>query len=164
MLTSGKASVHVEATPDRLYRLVADVTRIGEYSPECRKARWLDGSDRAAPGARFRGDNVATTLLRWSRTCEVLVADTGREFTFRTLPTWRYRDSTVWSYRLRPSGTGTDVTESYEVVLVPPRPVMAAIRRLLPHHLDMRPHLVRTLEALKRSAEAGVRGSPAPPS
>jgi hypothetical protein len=164
MRTSGEVTVHVAAAPDRVYRLVADVGRIGEFSPECREARWIGGADHAAPGARFRGRNVATAMIRWSRTCEVLVADDGREFTFRTVPTWRYRDSTVWSYRLRPSGDGTEVSESYEVVLLPPRPVLAVIRRFLPHHLDMRPHLCRTLEALARAAEIDARCRPVPPS
>jgi hypothetical protein len=60
----------------------------------------------------------------------------------------------VWCYRFQPAGDGTDVTESYEVVKLPPRPLLALYRHLLPHHMDMRPHLRRTLEAIKRTAEA----------
>lgn len=29
------------------------------------------------------------------------------------------RDSTLWTYRLRPAGSGTSVTESYEVCWIP---------------------------------------------
>jgi hypothetical protein len=83
----------------------------------------------------------------------VLTAEPGREFSFRTIPTRRYPDSTVWRYRFQPAGDGTDVSESYEVVKLPPRPVLAVYRRLLPHHMDMRPHLRRTLEAIKQTAE-----------
>ncbi len=158
MRTSGQVTVHVDASPGDVYDLVADVTRIGELSPECRRAQWLDNARRAAPGARFRGRNVANKVCRWSRICEVLTVDPGREFSFRTVPTPTKPDSTVWRYRFEPAGDGTDVTESYEVVKLPPRPLLALYRRLLPHHMDMRPHLRRTLEAVKRTVEAHVAG------
>ncbi len=159
MRTSGQVTVHVEAPPGAVYDLVADVTRIGEFSPECRRAEWLDDARRAAPGCRFRGRNIANKLSRWSRTCEVLTANAGREFSFRTVPAPTKPDSTVWCYRFQPAGDGTDVTESYEVVKLPPRPLLALIRRLFPHHMDMRPHLRRTLEAIKRTAEADAVGT-----
>jgi Polyketide cyclase / dehydrase and lipid transport len=159
MRTSGQVTVHVEAPPGAVYDLVADVTRIGEFSPECRRAEWLDDARRATPGARFRGRNIANKLSRWSRTCEVLTANGGREFSFRTVPAPTKPDSTVWCYRFQPAGDGTDVTESYEVVKLPPRPLLALYRHLLPHHMDMRPHLRRTLEAIKRTAEANAVGT-----
>ncbi len=154
MRTSGSVMVQVDAPPARVYDLVADITRIGEFSPECRGARWLGEVRQPAPGARFRGRNVASPLLRWSRTCEVVTADPGREFSFRTLPTPAKPDSTVWRYRFEPAGSGVEVTECYEIVKPPPRPVLALYRRLLPHHLDMRPHMRRTLEAIKHTAES----------
>lgn len=163
MLTSGQVTVHVEASPGAVYDLVADVTRIGEFSPECRRAEWLDDARRATPGARFRGRNIANKLSRWSRTCEVLTANAGREFSFRTVPAPTKPDSNVWSYRFQPAGDGTDVTESYEVVKLPPPPLLALYRHLLPHHMDMRPHLRRTLEAIKRTAEADAAGTADPP-
>jgi hypothetical protein len=156
MRTSGEVTVHVDGPAEAVYDLVADVTRIGEFSPECRRAEWLGDACEAAPGARFRGRNVGSKLARWSRVCEVVTAEPGREFSFRTVPTLTYPDSTVWSYRFEPAGDGTDVTESYEVVKLPPRLVLALYVRLLPHHMDMRPHLRRTLEAIKRTVEAGT--------
>jgi len=154
MRTDGQVSEHVQASPEELYDLVADVTRIGEFSPECVAARWIDGEPPARPGMRFRGRNAATRLLRWSRLCEVVTAEPAREFSFRTVATVTKPDSTLWTYRFQPVDGGTDVTESYEIVKLPPRPVLALYRRLLPHHMDMRPHLRRTLESIKRAAEA----------
>ena len=75
---------------------------------------------------------------------------------FRTIPTWLKRDSTIWTYRFSAVIDGTEVAESYEIARLPPRPILALIRRLLPHHLDMRPDMQRTLEALKSTAERGV--------
>ena len=106
-------------------------------------------------GGRFRGHNAAK-WIRWSRRCEVVTADPGREFSFRTIPTWLKRDSTIWTYRFSAVPEGTEVAESYEITRLPPRPILALIRRLLPHHLDMRPDMQRTLEALKTTAERGM--------
>lgn len=59
MRTSGEVTIDIDADAMTLYGLVADVTKIGGFSPECRKARWQRGSSTAIPGSRFRGDNVA---------------------------------------------------------------------------------------------------------
>lgn len=152
MRTAGEARIVIGSAPSTLYDVVADVTRIGELSPECHAARWQDGASTAVVGARFRGRN-ASGWIRWSRRCEVVTADPGREFTFRTIPTWIKRDSTLWTFRLTPVDGGTEVVESYEITRLPPRAIVALIRRLLPHHLDMRPHMERTLEALKSIVE-----------
>jgi len=47
----------VAAAPDVLYGLVADVTRMGEWSPENEGGTWLGGATTATPGARFRSQN-----------------------------------------------------------------------------------------------------------
>jgi hypothetical protein len=51
MRTSGQVTVHVEAPPEAVYDLVADVTRIGEFSPECRRAEWSTTPDGRPPAA-----------------------------------------------------------------------------------------------------------------
>ena len=158
MRTDGQVTEHIDASAEELYDLVADVTRIGEFSPECRQAEWIGGGPPAAPGARFRGRNAASRLLRWARVCEVVTAEPAREFSFRTITTVLRPDSTVWTYRFEAAGDGTDVTEAYEVVRLPPRPLLALYRRLLPHHMDMRPHLERTLASIKHAVEAGGAG------
>jgi hypothetical protein len=43
----------IAATPDTLYALIADVTRIPEFSPEILECRWLDGATGPAVGARL---------------------------------------------------------------------------------------------------------------
>ncbi|MCW2712672.1 MAG: hypothetical protein JWP24_2866 [Marmoricola sp.] len=62
-------------------------------------------------GAVFRGRNRVRLAARWSR-CEVVAAEPGRAFAFRTLPERldpSRRDSTTWSYRLEPTADGTRV-------------------------------------------------------
>jgi len=48
-------TVTMHASPERIWALVSDVTRIGRYSPETFEAEWLDGATGPAVGARFRG-------------------------------------------------------------------------------------------------------------
>lgn len=151
--TSGSVECRVDAPPAAVYAMVSDVTRTGEWSPECRRCEWVDGADRAAVGARFRGWN-RSGLVRWSRLCEVVAAEPGRKFAFRTIPDRLTRDSTTWRYRLTSDGDGTLVTQSYEINRMPGFPVNLVMRTLLRHHGDMRPQMTETLERIKAIAEA----------
>jgi hypothetical protein len=146
-------SKDISAGADELYELIADVTRIGDWSPECRSARWLDGATHARVGARFRGVN-RWGLVRWARLCEVTVAEPGRRFAFRTVPTWLMRDSTSWRFDLEPlSDGGTRVVESYQVLRALPTLMQRwLVSVLMPHHFDMRPHMASTLDRLAAAA------------
>ena len=100
------------APPERVWDLVSDVTRIGEFSPETFEAEWLEGATGPAVGAKFRGHvkRNGKGPIYWI-TCTVMVSEPGREFTFGTGPS--DQPLNVWSYRLQPNGDGTDVTESF---------------------------------------------------
>ncbi|MDQ3056107.1 MAG: hemerythrin domain-containing protein [Actinomycetota bacterium] len=152
----GQVNLHIEATAEDLYDIVADVTSIGDRSTECHTARWLPGPAPRTVGARFRGHNKKGRLIRWSRVCEVVTADPGREFAFRTVPErvdLSRRDSTTWTYLFTPEATGTRVIHAYELRLLPPRPFLALYRRALPQHADMRPAMMSNLTALKSAAK-----------
>jgi uncharacterized protein YndB with AHSA1/START domain len=107
-------TVHMNAPPEQVWDLVADVTKIGRYSPETFEAEWLDGATGPALGARFRGhvkrNGVGPTY--WT-TCTVVACEPGREFAFGVGA--GDRPLNVWRYVLEPAGGGTDVTESFEL-------------------------------------------------
>jgi uncharacterized protein YndB with AHSA1/START domain len=105
-------TVHMAAPPEQVWALVSDVTRIGEFSPETFEAEWLDGATGPAVGAKFRGHvkRNGKGPIYWV-TCTVLASQPGREFTFGTAG--KTEPLNVWSYKLEPSGDGTDVTESF---------------------------------------------------
>ena len=108
-----KVSLHIEATPDAVYNLVADVTRTPEFSPEILNCVWLDGATGPAVGARFKAQNKVPNRPPWHNKPVVTVVDPGREFAFaRTEP---FAGTVEWRYRFDPDGDGTLVTESYEV-------------------------------------------------
>jgi uncharacterized protein YndB with AHSA1/START domain len=106
------------APPERVWDLVSDVTRIGEFSPETFEAEWLDGATGPAVGAKFRGHVKRNEKgpIYWV-TCTVMVSEPGREFTFGTAG--KTEPLNVWSYRLEPNDGGTDVTESFTLANKP---------------------------------------------
>lgn len=104
---------YIEAAPEALYDVIADVTRTPELSPEVAACEWLDGASGAAVGVRFRATNRAGRGPSWQNTPIVTVAEPGREFAFSR--TEKGAGTIVWRYVLTPEGTGTRVAESYEV-------------------------------------------------
>lgn len=112
--TQAKVSVDVHAPALVVYDLVADVTRMGEWSPECIACDWL--TDERGPGAQFKGRN-RRGLARWSTIAEILVADRPSEFSFATLH--RGRPATRWTYRLEPVDDLSRLSESFEAVHTP---------------------------------------------
>ena len=145
-------SVVVAAPATRLYDLVADLPRMGEWSPECRRVEWLEGWAGPVEGARFVGHNRGGPggLMRWSRQGRVLAADPGREFAFVTEEGGR--ESTEWRYRLDAVEGGTRVTESYTVRWIP---TWARVLDVPTNRAgELREAMRHTLERLKRAAEA----------
>jgi uncharacterized protein YndB with AHSA1/START domain len=122
-----EASTHIAAPPQRVFELITDVTRMGDWSPITYKCEWLDGATAAAVGAKFKGYNKLSPA-RWWTVCEVTAADPGRLFEFVTVDVSAPfsigvktpREMTRWRYEFAPENGGTRVTESYRVHLTPP--------------------------------------------
>ena len=58
-----RESLTINATAELVYGLVADLPRMGEWSPECERVTWRGGATRAAEGAQFIGHNKADLAL-----------------------------------------------------------------------------------------------------
>jgi uncharacterized protein YndB with AHSA1/START domain len=98
------------ASPERVYALVADLPRMGEWSPENRGGEWLDAAAGVRPGTRFRGRN-RNGRRAWKSLVTVVDADPGRRFAFRSsIGPVRISD---WSYTFEALPTGCRVTESW---------------------------------------------------
>jgi hypothetical protein len=108
-------TVDMAATPDEVWALVSDVTRIGKLSPETFEAEWLDGATGPALGAQFRGhvNRNSSGLVYWSR-CQVTACEPGRSFGFDVLIGSNVINT--WRYEIAPSATGSTVTESFRLV------------------------------------------------
>jgi uncharacterized protein YndB with AHSA1/START domain len=98
------------ASPERVYALITDLRRMGEWSPENEGGAWLGGSSAARPGARFRGRN-RHGRYSWRTLATVIDADPARRFSFRvTAGPVKISD---WSYTFETVPTGCRVTESW---------------------------------------------------
>ncbi len=144
---------YIEAPPERVWALISDVKRMAEWSPECVGAEWLPPSQRALPGARFRGRSRRGRFQRWSRECEVTAAAPGELFAFSTL--WRGGDATRWRYELTREGAGTRIVESCALTGRMPRWVKVGYMLMGRRRaLEVRAGMEDTLARLKKVAES----------
>ncbi len=152
--TTAQVHIHVDASPEVVYAAVSDVRRMGEWSPETMKCEWLDGANGPAVGAHFKGTNKRG-FATWSTKPTVVAADPGREFAFDV------GSDTRWTYRVEPDGTGTKLTESFEM-LRDMRWYYALAERWLMRVKDRSADLERgmraTLERIKRVVESEAYG------
>jgi len=145
-------TVHIDAPPTKVWELVSDVTQIGRFSPETFEAEWLDGASGPAVGARFRGHVRRNEKgpVYWT-TCSVTECVPERVFSFGVGKPGAPLNT--WSYKLEPSGEGTDVTESFTLTNTLPLRIYWTLfgwARGRRNRNDMR----RTLERVKAVVES----------
>jgi uncharacterized protein YndB with AHSA1/START domain len=148
---TGRVEAVVPATPEQVYAVVADVTRIGEWSHECHTATWLDGTGTPVVGSRFRGVN-RNGRFGWSRVCTITELEPGRAFGYRTdggVPP----DSTAWRLELEPHPDGTRVVQRFEILRFS-RWMELVIVLLVPPHRDRSEALHADLVRLGEVASA----------
>ena len=110
----GEVTVRMAAPPEKVWALVSDVTRIGEFSPETFEAEWTRGSTGPEEGAYFKGhvkrNGVGPTY--WTP-CRVTRCVPNEVFEFRV----GTDDVAVnnWGYRIAPDGDGSLVTEYFRL-------------------------------------------------
>ena len=147
-----EASVVIDAPAEVVWDMVADVTRMGEWSPECYSCRWVGTRREPVAGARFVGFNKRG-WARWLTTNEVERAEPGRSFVFRVRET-----GVRWGYHLDGDAAGT-------TTLTETRDLSGArtwrIRLFGPlvggvdHHADeLRAGMEETLRRIKAAVEA----------
>ena len=148
-------STHVDAPAEVVYDLVADLPRMGQWSPECTAVAWRGGATAAAAGARFRGWNRRGPV-RWFTDAVVVEAERGRALTFDVkglgLPVAR------WGYRFEPDaeGRGCTVTEEWtDHRSSTYRAVTGVVINVRDRPTHNRAGMEHTLARLKAAAEAG---------
>jgi uncharacterized protein YndB with AHSA1/START domain len=103
-----EVSRDIAASPDAVYAAISDVTRMGEWSPECHTCEWHEGFDGPVVGATFDGHNRAGDK-EWTSQGKVIEAEPGRAFSFEvSMYDFHYA---TWGYRIEPTDTGSRVTE-----------------------------------------------------
>jgi len=156
----GEATLNIAAEPATVYSLISDVTRMGEWSPECIGCEWINGSSTAVVGAQFHGHN-RNSGNEWTTPNTIIAADAGSEFAW-VVGTPDF-EVCRWRFVLEPTADGTRVTESFALgevevgfaqsvanASVHERQTMVEHRRL-----QLIDGMEQTLERLKAAAERG---------
>jgi uncharacterized membrane protein/hemerythrin-like domain-containing protein len=146
----GRAETVVDASLDDVWRVISDVTRVPEWSRECRRVEWLDGASKPVPGARFQGANRAGPFT-WRRINEVVEVEAPHRLVWRTVPGLRYPDSSEWRIELEPVGAGTRIVQEYNVLRAP-RLLAFVYSVVVPSHRDRSSELVDDLRRLGQVA------------
>lgn len=148
-----EASTVIDAPPGRVWALVTDITRMGEWSPENTGGRWTKGATGPAVGARFVGRN-SHGRVRWNTHCRVVECEQPRRFAFTVT-----ENGMTWGWRLDRYGAGTRLTQWRERSSQPNVLVKAlAASGLLGRDREnlMRDGMERTLAAVKTTAETAA--------
>ena len=154
MRIEGERSIDIAAEPAAVWALVADIARMGEWSPHTVQAQWVGPTDGtgAAVGKRFRGTNRLPIVRQWTSTATITECDPGRRFAFAV---GRNPDdpNTLWRYDFEPASSGgTRVTERWHMLREPW--IVLVYYRLIGQRTRIARGVEETLRRLKRTAEA----------
>ncbi len=116
-LYQGSAEVLIQAPPQKVYELVSNLERMGEWSPECYRCEWLGEAEGPAVGVRFRGWN-RHGRMKWDTTCRIITAEPNRELAWEVMES-SGRAATRWRYRFESSDGGCKLVESFEALHAP---------------------------------------------
>ena len=158
----------VAAQPELVWDLIADVTRVGGWSPECIRAAWLGEPGRPQPGARFTGHNRFPNGFEYEVTCVVTEADRPCAFAWAVLDDSGdpARPSSSWRYQIDPLPGGSRVRQrfthgsgaSYLRAAAAKAPDRAA--QIIAARRDgLRANMSATLRAMKAAAESSRAGA-----
>ncbi|HEV3353361.1 MAG TPA: SRPBCC family protein [Acidimicrobiales bacterium] len=146
-------SIDIAAPPERLYDMVSDLSRMGEWSPENQGGKWVGGATGPAEGAKFKGRN-RSGRRRWSTVATIVTANAPKEVAWESKALGL--KVALWRYRFEPNGSGgTTVVESTEdrrgrLMQVIGRTASGVADREAENKKNMR----ATLEQLKKAVES----------
>ena len=98
-------SIHIAASPERVWALVGDVRRLPDWSPQVDSTRLRSGFDSVRLGTQFTNRNSDGELV-WTTHAEVVRFEPGREIAFRVEENW-----VIWSFTLTPVGDGVELVQ-----------------------------------------------------
>jgi hypothetical protein len=149
-------SIYIDAPPEAVYRLVASMERYGEWSSENTGGYWRKDAEGNVGSGRvgdlFVGINRQGER-EWKAPVEIVEADPAKTFAFVT--GGREYDIALWKYVLEPTGSGTQLTEHYELRNLPPLLQEGGQPAIDERMNAMRTSIRATLEGMKACAETG---------
>ena len=110
---TGSVSRDIAVDPMTVWNTITDITRMGEWSPECYSCEWQEGFDGPAVGARFDGHN-RNGDKEWHTHAEIDRCEPGVAFHFKAMIGRRDFHFANWRYDFEAIEGGTRVTESWD--------------------------------------------------
>lgn len=150
-----QASIEIDATPEHVWALISDPTRMPEWSPQCRRTI-VRGGGPVDVGTTTININRRGPLF-WPTRSKVKEFVPQKRFAFKIA-----ENGTVWSYDLEPTASGTRVTESRHA----PHGVSKLSNLLTTYVLggtdnfeaELEQGMQQTLERIKATAEGAPAG------
>ena len=102
-----EASIHIDASPARVWEIVANQRRMNEFSPEVYRQKFF--GDEIGHGTVSINLNKRKGFF-WPSASRITVFEPERRLAF-----YVYGPADTWSYDLEPSGDGTLVIERREL-------------------------------------------------
>jgi uncharacterized protein YndB with AHSA1/START domain len=99
-----QAQIEINAPVAKVWSLVSDLSRMPQWSPQCRLMKTLGGPPRQ--GSRTVNLNRRKYLF-WPTTSRITEFVPEKKLAFRV-----DQNGTVWSYEMEPTAGGTRLTES----------------------------------------------------
>jgi uncharacterized protein YndB with AHSA1/START domain len=145
------ATIDIAATPDRVWSVVSDFTRMAQWSPECRRI-FVMGRRRGGVGTRFLGLN-RRGWVGWP------TRSTITRFEPDTAVAWKTHESgATWTYELEPTDAGTRLTGRRDLAAftAPTRLMVPLLGGATGHDRELAEGIRTTLERIKATVEAGA--------
>ncbi len=106
-----EVSRQIAASPETVWSAITDITRMGEWSPECHSCEWKDDATGPAVGAWFIGHN-RNGEFEWSTEAEIIECVPNEVFRFDGV--FGDLHFAKWGYLIAPVDDGCIVTETWE--------------------------------------------------
>jgi uncharacterized protein YndB with AHSA1/START domain len=116
------AEVDIDAAPDRVWRVVADLSRMPQFSPQCRRMQLLGGLREGAYTANLNRQGWKF----WPTVSKVVRLEPNHAIAFRTLT-----NNSTWVFEITPIPTGSKLTQRRLV----PRKGTAWVSKAIVEHL-----------------------------
>jgi uncharacterized protein YndB with AHSA1/START domain len=155
-----EVSTLIEAPPERVWQIVADIALMPTMSDELQRIEWLDGATEPAVGVRFVGHSRHPDLGEWATTSQVIECEPARVLA------WAVEDldnpTAIWRFRLTPKDNGaTELSQwmqmgparsglSFAIDRMPEKEQKIVFVRMREFERNM----TVTLEQIKRLAES----------
>jgi ligand-binding SRPBCC domain-containing protein len=105
-------TIRIDAPTEEVWKLITDVHRMVEFSPELVAVDWLGEPAAPEPGARFAGRSRIGGF-EWTRNCTIVEARVPKLFTYEVYDEADEAAQSRWSFEVTAEGEGTILRQRF---------------------------------------------------